>query len=365
MHLSTIMLAKTTLLWATILSWSFGKGCGFIVSTTPQQFQTNFRTASKCRFRGTSLNVGLNRQIKASGLNSTSQRHTVYKHLLLNFQGDFDNYQQVVDDRKNLLTPRDGGGHENFHCTLVPLSETSRLAAFYFDGNPQRIFRFRYYELLLPSASSEDDMDDESCCIEMKLYTLNPDLERELRSCSEEPLKWPAMFHSFEIDESDKIKYLPNCEIRWSVDMDPVEHAYALDHDKSKLNKEEQDCIHAVMVHGEAVVDSTIIPGVKIRILDQLSLYEDTFYINDRGLDPESGAFIYGNQRGVPYRLDRVTRLVQNGEEDGQWERQIVDEDLAWTMGESWRSSDDYDAKIEAMGGLSAIMSGKKPTSSK
>lgn len=136
--------------------------------------------------------------------------------------------------------------------------------------------------------------------------------------------------------------------------MDPVEHAYALDNDKkSKLN--EQDSIHAVMVHGEAIVDSTIIPGVKIRILDQLSLYEDTFYINDRGLDPESGAFIYGNQRGVPYRLDRVTRLVSKGEE--QWERQIVDEDLKWTMGESWRSSEEYDAKVEAIGGLSAVMS--------
>jgi hypothetical protein len=172
------------------------------------------------------------------------------------------------------------------------------------------------------------------------------------------------MFHSFENNEMDKIKYLPNCEIRWSVDMDPVEHAYILDHDNSKLKNEEQDSIHAVMVHGEAIVDSTIIPGVKIRILDQLSLYEDTFYINDRGLDPESGAFIYGNQRGVPYRLDRVTRLVQHGEEDVHLERKVVDEDLGWTMGESWRSSDEYDAKIAAIGGLSAILSGTKPPSS-
>ncbi|KAL3934942.1 MAG: hypothetical protein SGBAC_009447 [Bacillariaceae sp.] len=242
---------------------------------------------------------------------------------------------------------------------------TERLAAFYFDGNPQRIFRFRYYEFLLTSANKADDESND--CMEMKLYTLNPDLERELRSCSDEPLKWPAMFHSHELDEADKIKYLPNCEIRWSVDMDRVEHAYALDHDdKSSLKEEEsENSIHAVMVHGEAIVDSTIIPGVQIRILDQLSLYEDTFYINDRGLDPESGAFIYGNQRGVPYRLDRVTRFVQNGDEDGQLERQVVDKDLTWTMGESWRSCDEYDAKIEAIGGLSAIMSGKKPPSSK
>ncbi|CAJ1961657.1 unnamed protein product [Cylindrotheca closterium] len=360
------MVAKTALLWATLASWSFGKSLSF---TSPQgttaQYQTNFKTTLKCRF-STSLNAVANRNKKEDDDQNSqpSQRHTVYKHLLHHFQGDFDNYRQVLDDRKEKLTPREGGGHENFHCTLVPLSETSRLAAFYFDGNPQRIFRFRYYELLM---TAEDDTNDISCGdIEMKLYTLNPELERELRSCSDEPLKWPAMFHSFEINEADKIKYLPNCEIRWSVDMDPVEHAYTLDHDNmSKLDNKKQDSIHAIMVHGEAIVDSTMIPGVKIRILDQLSLYEDTFYINDRGLDPESGAFIYGNQRGVPYRLDRVTRLVQIEEEDAQLERQIFDEDLAWTMGESWRSSDEYNAKIEAIGGLSAVMSGKKPPSSK
>jgi hypothetical protein len=104
------------------------------------------------------------------------------------------------------------------------------------------------------------------------------------------------------------------------------------------------------MIHGEAIVDSTIIPGMKLRILDQLSLYEGVFYINDRGLDPETGDFIYGNQRGVPYRLERVARLI-----DGQ--RKVVNEDLKWTMGPEWRSETEHDSKIDAIGGPSAKMS--------
>lgn len=181
----------------------------------------------------------------------------------------------------------------------------------------------------------------------MKLYTLHPKLEAILRSHSENPLKWPSLYDAFELENSsdEKIKYLPNCEITWSLKLDPEQHSYVATNDDT-------NGIHAVMVHGEAIVDSTIIPGMTIRILDQLSLYEDVFYINDRGLDPETGAFIYGNQRGVPYRLERVTCLI-----DG--ERKIVNEDLKWTMGPQWRTEKEYDGKIKSIGGPSAQMNAK------
>lgn len=266
----------------------------------------------------------------------------LWKHLLDRFQGDFDNYQQVVEDRQNDLLPREGGGHENFHCTLIPVSSTGRLAAFYFDGNPQRIFRFRYYELLPPSNNA---------VVEMRLHTLHPDLEALLRTHSEEPLKWPALFAEFQASSSEeslkKIKYLPNCEVAWSFELDPEQHSYAM---------EETNGIHAVMVHGEAIVASTILPGIEMRILDQLSLFEDVFYINDRGLDTTTGAFLYGNQRGVPYRLKRVTNLVTN-----ENERRVVNEDLQWTMGPQWRNEEDYQVKIRAIGGPSAKMSRPAP----
>jgi hypothetical protein len=286
---------------------------------------------------GSSTLLNCNGDVDSSS--SRAAREQIWQRLLENFQGDFDNYNQVVEDRNLGLLPREGGGHENFHCTLIPVSENGRLAAFYFDGNPQRIFRFRYYELVPFSETSQDE-----AAVVMKLYTLRPDLEGLLRQHSESPLEWPRLFSTFEDGSAleNKIEYLPNCEIAWSLEMDPDEHSYIKD-------KDEENGLHAVMVHGEAIVDSTLIPGIKIRILDQLSLYEDIFYINDRGLDPETGAFIYGNQNGVPYRLERVARLA-NGKRD------MFNENLKWTLGSAWRDEEDYQAKIEAVGGPSVQM---------
>lgn len=288
---------------------------------------------------------------KASGADPSARSSLlVWERLLDYFQGDFDNYRQVVQDRARDLLPREGGGHENFHCVLMPVSDTGRLAAFYFDGNPQRIFRFRYYELRRPPPSSADDG---AGAVEMRLYTLRPELEARLRARSEVPSSWPAIFAEFEGSARDKIVSLPNCEIVWSLEADPVQHAYT-----RTIDGDGDDGIHAVMVHGEAVVESTILPGTKIRVIDQLSLYENTFYIDDRGLDPVTGAFIYGNQRGVPYRMERVASL------DARRERVVVDEELRWTMGKEWRSEAEYEEKLRAAGGPSVGMKRPSPSSS-
>ena len=264
----------------------------------------------------------------------------LWNYISNRFQGDFDNYHQVVEDRRQNLLPREGGGHEHIHCTLIPLSNTTRLAAFYFDGIPHRIFRFRYYELVPPPQSNRHSQPT----MELRLYTIHPKLETLLRAKSEEPLSWPAIFESFHVDSvQDKISRLPKCEVAWSLEMDPVDHAYALDHSETGQG------VHAVMVHGEAILDSTMVPGSKIRVLDQLSLYEDVFYINDRGLDPDTGAFIYGNHRGIPFRLERVCNY-----RDG--ERLIVNSDLKWTLGPKFRTEQEYATKMKSIGGPSARM---------
>jgi hypothetical protein len=298
--------------------------------------------------------------------NADDMKCTMLRNRLLEwFQGDFDNYRQVVDDRKDGLLPREGGGHEHFHCTLVPVTESSRLAAFFFDGNPERIFRFRYYELLL---DPEDDSDDNNNSVEMKLNTLHPELEKLLKIHSNDPLSWPRLFNEFEPTDAaeEKVVLLPKCEISWSMDKDPELHSYALDipEETSKIDGHDEDSndlggsLHAVMVHGEALVNSTIVPGMMIRILDQLSLYPEAFYINDRGFDPKSGSFIYGNQKGVPYRLERVTNFLplanNNVDKKLSLERHVINRDLAWTLGPEWRTEDEYDKKLNVIGGPSA-----------
>ena len=44
-------------------------------------------------------------------------KELLWSRLVENFQGDFDNFNQVVEDRAQNLLPREGGGHEKY----VPL----------------------------------------------------------------------------------------------------------------------------------------------------------------------------------------------------------------------------------------------------
>ncbi|KAI2504417.1 CpeT/CpcT family (DUF1001) [Fragilaria crotonensis] len=248
------------------------------------------------------------------------------ENFLATFSGDFDNYLQVLNDRQNGLLPREGGGHEHIHCTLIPVSPESRLAAFYFDGNPQKIFRFRYYEI-----------QDSGL---MKLYTLTPELEGQLRK-ELDPTQWPRIYKEYDSPSLGKIQELPKCDVQWSTVPDPDQHVYALEAYPNRPGS------HAVMVYGEAIVESTMMPGTKILVRDQLSLWDDEFWIHDRGFDPESMAYIYGNQLSIPYQLQRVTRI-----NDGN--RVVCNDDLKWTLGSDWRTQAIYDEKLQAINGVSS-----------
>jgi hypothetical protein len=124
--------------------------------------------------------------------------------------------------------------------------------------------------------------------------------------------------------------------------------------------------IHAVMVYGEALVDSQMKPGSKILIQDQISIWENQLWIHDRGFDPTTGNFIYGNQRNIPYALERVANFIPanttstlarttslSSHQRVQLVRQIVNDELAWTMGTEYRSNERYDERIQNMGGPS------------
>jgi hypothetical protein len=312
---------------------------------------------------------------------------SLWDALLDRFQGDFDNYAQVVDDRAQGLLPREGGGHEHIHCVLVPVNADSRLAAFYFDGVPGAIFRFRYYHLVPTDTADSGGYDPASSSsssslplVDTVLYTLHPDLEKQLRQCPD-PLEWPKLFHNFSpppsstSDSTDiadpKITLLEACDVRWSWKRDPIQHAYAaaVEHDNENSNDDGTNAnsksgIHAVMVHGSATVQSQMMPGQDILIKDQLSLWRDTFWIHDRGYDPETMAFIYGNQRGVPYRLQRVTKVndvnadadvpEQDQQQKPKNRRVVVDPSLAWTLGPNYRTEKEYEEKMAVIGGPSS-----------
>mmetsp|Transcript_2188 Transcript_2188/g.3065 ORF Transcript_2188/g.3065 Transcript_2188/m.3065 type:complete len:393 (-) Transcript_2188:144-1322(-) len=291
------------------------------------------------------------------------------------FCGDFDNYHQVVQDRLHGLLPREGGGHEHIHCTLIPIptmkynttttttttfheEEQSPpqirnfLAAFYFDGTPQRIFRFRFYQVTLVTENeTENDNDNHDSLsttkLHMKLFTLIPELEGQMRQLATSPMEWPQLYHDYITttwnnnknntnDNPDRIaiQELSGCDVEWTCQPDVIQHEYYIREKEIRRRQQEQqqeeeqeeeqessmmdDAYHAIMVHGEALVDSQMVPGQKIRIRDQLSLWNNEFWIHDRGYDPDTGDYIYGNQKGIPYHLKRVTTIEQdNNDNDG------------------------------------------------
>jgi hypothetical protein len=270
----------------------------------------------------------------------------LWRELLTRFQGDFDNYEQVQQDRNQGLLPRELGGHEHIHCTLMPLTDNTRLAAFYFDGQPQLIFRFRFYQLLPTYEHTErttnvgGEQQQQQFAVDTILYTLDPKLEGLLRANSTEPLQWKSIYDDYCKQNTNNelpIQLLPKCEVRWSYTLDPEQHAYALDVEPKNTG------IHAVMVYGQALVQSQMKSNMTILIIDQLSLWDNALWIHDRGFDPETNAYIYGNQRNVPYQLQRVADAT----------RTVTYKQLQWTLGPAFRTHELYQAKMNAIGGPS------------
>ena len=338
---------------------------------------------------------------------------TYYNHLLSQFQGDFDNYNQGVQDRIHELTPGEGGGHEHIHCTLLPcpqynntlIDESSSqwiLAAFYFNGNPRQIFRFRLYEIIKPSV--------EEVHVRMKLNTLLPNLEKELRECSDQPCIWWNVVWGVWCKENNKIDVsvdeegwnrlqtkgmptlvspLEGCDVLWEPNWDKSKHPYLYvnEYDDDKPTKSLPDyqsdsavtqqavllptgqSYHATMEAGSkgAIIDSiSMIPGKRILIKDELSLWKDEFWINDRGYDPDADSddttekqetdsnktdsetsmpFVYGNRRGVPYKLQRVSNF--RGDTSLGIDRVTSSSDLEWTLGDDYRTSDLFEKKMQ------------------
>eukprot|EP00550_Attheya_septentrionalis_P000591 CAMPEP_0198285778 /NCGR_PEP_ID=MMETSP1449-20131203/5023_1 /TAXON_ID=420275 /ORGANISM="Attheya septentrionalis, Strain CCMP2084" /LENGTH=387 /DNA_ID=CAMNT_0043983333 /DNA_START=144 /DNA_END=1307 /DNA_ORIENTATION=+ len=330
--------------------------------------------------RSTSVSFGM----RSEEAENSKDGLSLWETLLGRFQGDFDNYRQVVRDRSNQMLPREGGGHEHIHCTLVPILSDEQepdynkmhysvLAAFYFDGLPQRIFRFRRYALTTTNASQE---------VQMKLYTLSPGLEQTLRAQSSNPETWNQIVASFhnseEPHESSRVLWneLMGCDVTWTMTPNDVHLQYCANHknsqqpspeglDETVVGKEHEnfdplDATHAVMTNGEALVNSTMGDPVELLIRDELSLWQDDFWINDRGyLASNKNVMVYGNWNDVPYQLERVTRWNKEATERMPINTTTTHDDLTWTLGESWRTEAEYQANLDAVGGISTQTNNK------
>jgi len=309
------------------------------------------------------------------------RRDDLFSTLVSRFQGDFDNYHQVVQDRKMGLAPRQGGGHEHFHVTFIPMpidlipeetflmekhddiSATAIVASYYFDGMPDRIFRLRMYIIYC-----DDDEEHRQQTVQMRLYNFCPTLEKSLRQNSDNALENWIKIISDHVNEngSDSFKELNRCDIEWTKNPDEIRHAYLNKFSSMLSNKGKESVpIHAKMIYdhdqGGVLLESQMMPGTFIRIQDELSLWQDELWINDRGFDANTKNIVYGNWKGVPYQMMRVANIEPNDTNiiPGQYRRTPVASDLSWTLGDKWRTMQEYEMKMTAIGGKTSRMNSK------
>jgi len=195
------------------------------------------------------------------------------------FQGHFDNFAQVEQDRADGLLPRHGGGHEHIHCHVQPVGggapatgERFALASYYFDNEPEKLFRERLYAM---SAVADDPQFGR--CVQMRILELRAETEAALREAggSAAAVEWSAADAAPEL-------VLPGCDVFWRPVADRFEGR----------------------MRTESVVVQSARLGMPIVVRDDVTLWGDALWVNDRGADTE-GNYLYGNVRDVPYKMDR------------------------------------------------------------
>jgi len=208
------------------------------------------------------------------------------------FQGHFDNEAQVHANDAAGLAPRQGGGHEHIHCVLrkVSLTEPSSgdghgsvvqsqahvLASYYFNGQPDAVFRERLYAL---EALPCDEQFER--CVRMSIYKLRESTTARLRAGGGVGSSDVSFFSADDLADTLQVR---DADVFWRRVGDRFE---------GHMRTESIDVIS----------ERT---GQLLRVRDDVALWADALWVNDRGSDAATGEYVYGNIHGVPYKMQRV-----------------------------------------------------------
>lgn len=153
-------------------------------------------------------------------------------------------------------------------------------ATYYFDNNPDAVFRCRLYSFHDPSRGSPA-----SDVAEMRLMRFTPAFEARLR---EGKYDLKGLLPRDQGELKGAVEVLRGCEVVWSWDA-------------------EASAFLGRMKHGGCKVESQRAQGVSLWIEDDLRLEGrgERLHVNDRGFDCEGGGLVYGNHKGVPYQMQR------------------------------------------------------------
>lgn len=213
------------------------------------------------------------------------------------FCGHFDNFNQFVEDK--LAGREKFDAHEHIHCHLQRLpADAIRRAEdppdtqyvysnYYFEGQPEKIFRERIYVLQPHEADEQFGM-----CIQMQIRRIRPEMVTALRESGSNASR--VTWSEADVDESLSI---PNSDLFWRWQEE------ARDGTRSGFDGRMRN--ETVLVHSP-------IRNVDIIVKDDLALIEgspdgkgDALWCNDRGSDT-NGNHIFGNMYDIPYKMQRV-----------------------------------------------------------
>ena len=207
---------------------------------------------------------------------------------LENFDGHFDNYAQVAANEAAGLAPREGGGHEHIHCVLrhVPLLGASEgdgangvLASYYFNGDPTAVFRERLYAFEAVASDAQF-----GACVRMAIYKLRDPVTAQLRAAgglSGYSADDVAFSVAADLSPSQRVE---GADVYWRLCGERFE---------GRMRTE------SITVVSERT-------GDEIVVSDDVALWEEALWVNDRGHDAATGEYVYGNVHGVPYKMARV-----------------------------------------------------------
>lgn len=159
-------------------------------------------------------------------------------------------------------------------------------ATYYFDDNPEAVFRCRLYSFHDPQPSTGKGATPPPSSYdvaEMRLLRFRPDFEAQLRAAKYD---LQGVLGGGKQAVGEVVEGLDGCEIVWSYRAE----------DKAFLGR---------MRHGGCTVQSQRAEGVNLWIEDDLKLQGDVLCVNDRGFDCETRQLVYGNHRGLPYTMTR------------------------------------------------------------
>jgi hypothetical protein len=151
------------------------------------------------------------------------------------------------------------------------------LADYRFPARGDASFRTRLY------AVRPDALDANS--LRMRIFRLDEEAMAELAR-----VEFDASAVSWGADAFAEDRHIPDCDVRWRYvpPGGPLGRAH----------------FDGELANGDATVFSPVLKQT-ITVTDSLQLFDDALWINDRGFD-SAGNQIYGNWRGVPYKLGRA-----------------------------------------------------------